>query len=275
MMKYTLLGLQCKLAESAAQGVADDELPPDLCRKAFKVAVEAGLAAMGVPPTIPNFDQLMSEGKDYLIEMAVKELEDQGIVCDVTCEGAIKAGFDKLTDSASGLGSGSDSGTGASGYPLFWKAHPLAQDQPASMSVRVTRRPETAAIPLKETGVCSLLVWNGSTNTIYGPKLEGAPFIGVAMDIPPMQPGESMTIPVVLQRMAWNPPKGLTLQTASGQSFQPTPDPAYGLWSLLYYGSNITFDLRGPVFSTTGSDGKKVSVSCMNNFKTEQHIPVP
>ena len=26
-----------------------------------------------------------------------------------------------------------------------------------------------------------------------------------------MEPGESMTIPVVLQRMAWNPPKGLTL----------------------------------------------------------------
>jgi hypothetical protein len=60
-----------------------------------------------------------------------------------------------------------------------------------------------------------------------------------------------------------------------GSSIPPPNDPDYGAWSLLYYGSTMTFDLRGPVFNTPGADGKMVPVSCVNNQKYQAAIPVP
>lgn len=36
------------------------------CRVALQIAAEAGLAAMGLPPSLPNFDQLVDQGIDYL-----------------------------------------------------------------------------------------------------------------------------------------------------------------------------------------------------------------
>lgn len=245
------------------------------CRAALKAGLEYGLASLGVPPTVPNFDTLMAEGKDYLTEMAIQEFKDQGFPCDSTCEAAIKAGVNKLAEGAAGPGSPGP-GSGSGQVPsINWTPDARGLEQPASMLVRLTRRLETAGIPDEQTGVCSLIIWNGSTNTIYGVPLEGAPFIGVNMDVPAMQPGESMDIPVVFQRMAWSAPQGLTLKTSSGAAIQPPSDPDYGAWTLLYHGSKITFDLRGPVFTTTGSDGKKVSVACMQNQKYPVQIAVP
>ncbi|HET6845680.1 MAG TPA: hypothetical protein VFH29_02540, partial [Anaerolineales bacterium] len=263
VMKYAGIGKVCEALKSESA-----------CRAALKTALEYGLASLGVPPTVPNLETLMSEGKDYVVKMAVQELKDQGIACDSTCESAIKGGMDELTKGAS-FEPGSGSGGGSSGYQLNWKPDPRGVEEPASMAVRVTRRPETASIPTEYTGVCSLMVWNGAVNTLYGVKLEGAPFIGVGMDIPPMQPGESLVIPVVFQRMPWSAPNGFTLKSVSG-AVVPTPaDPDYGAWSLLYYGSTTTFDLRGPVFNTKGADGKMIPVSCMNNQKYPTTIPVP
>jgi hypothetical protein len=36
------------------------------CRGALETGLEIGLAAMGVPPSLPNFDELMDQGLDYL-----------------------------------------------------------------------------------------------------------------------------------------------------------------------------------------------------------------
>jgi hypothetical protein len=259
-LKYTGVGDLCKAFGTEAK-----------CKEALTLAVDYGLAAMGVPPEIPDFDKLMSEGQDYLIETAIQKVKAQGYPCDSECEAAIKAGYGEITKAASGSGSNS----GGTSFEQAFDPHPLANEQPAMMKVEVTRRLETAGIPLEHTAVCSLIVWNGATNSLYGVQLEGAPFIGVSMDIPPMEPGESMTIPVIFQRMAWNPPSGLTLKTASGQSISPPLEPGYGAWALLYYGSTVTLDLRGPVFYTPGSDGKNVSVKCLDNSKYQGQIPVP
>jgi hypothetical protein len=52
-------------------------------------------------------------------------------------------------------------------------------------------------------------------------------------------------------------------------------DPVYGAWTLLYYGSTITFDLRSQGFNTPDAFGKDVYVKCMDNFKSQGQIPVP
>jgi hypothetical protein len=264
IMKYTGMQDVC-----AAFGTAEE------CKGAVTAAVDYGLASMGVPPSIPDFEKLMTEGEEYLIELAVQEAKDLGVPCtdNGVCEGAVKAGLDQLIQAASPSGSSSSPAPASGGQGFV--PHELANEQPAIMKFQVTRRTETAGIPLEHTASCSLMVWNTATNSLYGVKLEGAPFIGVGMDIPPMEPGESMIIPVVFKRMAWNPPKGLTLKTAAGQPISPPIESGYGSWNLLYYGSVVDFDIRSQAFETAGADGKKVSVSCMENFKYQVQIPVP
>lgn len=53
----------------AAAGVIDNFVdcgPGTLCRGALETGLEIGMAAMGVPPFLPNFDELMDEGVGYL-----------------------------------------------------------------------------------------------------------------------------------------------------------------------------------------------------------------
>ena len=92
-LKYSGIGEVC-----AAIGTASE------CKQALTTAVEYGLASMGVPPSIPDFDKLMTEGQDYLIETAIQEVKDQGYPCGSECEAAIKAGYGELAKSASGAG---------------------------------------------------------------------------------------------------------------------------------------------------------------------------
>ena len=104
---------------------------------------------MGVPPTIPNFDKLMSEGQEYLVETAIQEVKDQGYPCDSACEAAIKAGYGEIAKVGSGQGSGSAAAAPARRSSI---PHPLAVEQPAIMKVQVTRRTETAGIPVERYG---------------------------------------------------------------------------------------------------------------------------
>jgi hypothetical protein len=60
ILKYTPLGLQCSVAEDAGA------IPDGACASAFAIALDATLVALGIPPDIPNFDQLIDEGVTYL-----------------------------------------------------------------------------------------------------------------------------------------------------------------------------------------------------------------
>ncbi|HEY5983260.1 MAG TPA: hypothetical protein VIU38_07275, partial [Anaerolineales bacterium] len=261
IMKYTGMQALCDAA-----GTQDE------CRQAVEAAVDYGLAAMGVPPSIPNFDELMSQGQDYLIHVAVQELKDQGLPCDDNCEAAIKAGYGEIKDGMSNAGSGSGAGGGAP--TQIFEPHPLALEQPAMLMVSVTRRPETAGIPDSDTAGCSLIVWNSATNSTYGQPLQGAPFSGVGKKIPPIPPGESVNIPVTLTRIPWNPPAGFSFPPQEpGVIIAGIAEVDVGQWYLLYYGSDINFDIRSNGFNTFGADGKPVYVDCMNKFKYPVHIP--
>ena len=177
IVENTPIGDLCK---AAAEGAGGDT---DTCRKIVRAAIDAGLAACcGIPPSIPNFDQLVAEGEDYLIEAAAEELRAQGVPCEETCEDALREGYDKVKEGMSDSGSGPGSGAGASQQ---FVPHPLALEQPAILRIQLTRRPETAAIPVETAKYCKLFVWNGATNTKFGQNIEGAPFAGVGLGIPP------------------------------------------------------------------------------------------
>lgn len=53
-----------------------DHLPFEcnsLCRQALAKGLDAGLAAMGIPPSIPNFDELAKDGRGYLTRTLAEE----------------------------------------------------------------------------------------------------------------------------------------------------------------------------------------------------------
>jgi len=56
---FTPLGLQCQVIASQ---VNDEEI----CRKVFATGLDAALVTMGIPPDLPNLDQMMGEGLDYV-----------------------------------------------------------------------------------------------------------------------------------------------------------------------------------------------------------------
>lgn len=60
--------------------------------------VDVGLAAIGVPPTLPNFDKLMDEGADYLAATVADESGIPG--ADIVTKEALKQG---IKDVAKGM----------------------------------------------------------------------------------------------------------------------------------------------------------------------------
>ena len=49
------------------------------CRALIEGAVDTGLAALGLPPSLPNFDELVQQGEDYLKHELEDYLVQQGV----------------------------------------------------------------------------------------------------------------------------------------------------------------------------------------------------
>jgi hypothetical protein len=62
---------------------------PEVCEALAGAAFDIGMTAMGIPPSIPNMDDLTNMGIDYAVQMAI---EKAGVNCDVTCQDLIKDG---------------------------------------------------------------------------------------------------------------------------------------------------------------------------------------
>jgi hypothetical protein len=60
-------------AEALTETMLVDCNNSDLCKAAIEAALTYAMASMGVPPSLPNFDQLMNEGVDYVAARAASE----------------------------------------------------------------------------------------------------------------------------------------------------------------------------------------------------------
>jgi hypothetical protein len=71
------------------------------CRNLVKGAIETGLASMGIPPSIPSWDQLKAQGVDYVASLIASELQDAaGIPPDLT-EAELEAIVNKVIENMS------------------------------------------------------------------------------------------------------------------------------------------------------------------------------
>ncbi len=71
----TYQAIKTKAASAVAAAV--DALPgvscDSACRAGIALGIEAGLVAAGMPPSLPNFDQLTTMGTDYLVALAAEQ----------------------------------------------------------------------------------------------------------------------------------------------------------------------------------------------------------
>jgi len=120
-------------------------LIPDNWRAGLKVALEAlvntGLAAMGIPPTLPNFDQLANMSLDYMAQVALTEA---GIPATEITTALVK-------ETAAGVGSQLSAATNsASPNPIdspFLKNHPDYLYRPAYMDIEMSNPYDKPSLP--------------------------------------------------------------------------------------------------------------------------------
>lgn len=230
MLKYTPFGLQCGLVEDAGA------IPDGACETAFAIALDGALVALGIPPDIPNFDELMDQGIEYLAaELAAQIAIPPDVVKAAVEQGGPYAGMAlslaeeklreelqkemeaKLGDAAKSIGLGYAAAVAfvPDGIPV----RPDDYQQPA-MTARVTRKP---GVPGGEAG-CTLFVnehvtltseqvnnpapgWGSIKNlphplsqlTQYNFFADEKPFNTKALHVPPLNPGESYDIPMTFR----------------------------------------------------------------------------
>ncbi|MEK9135910.1 MAG: hypothetical protein AAB393_02200, partial [Bacteroidota bacterium] len=148
------LCMQAKfVADAVDSGVINKENVSTVCHAGAAITVNMAMVAYGIPPTLPNSDQLMSMGKDALVELAADEFENQtGIPCEGECKDLMRKGLDATikaikgskgniacTDEAEAHKHASEPmclPDGVVGEPI-----PGAMYQPASLVVEVSRKP--------------------------------------------------------------------------------------------------------------------------------------
>lgn len=125
-----------------------------VCNAAAEVIVNAAMTYVGLPPSIPNYEQLKATAKGKMVELAVQQLEEQtGLPCIEVCEDFIRdrvedvwaAGEQLLSNSqpaCKGAAEAHNEGYEPLCLPAIVKTSPVPETllQPATVQVRLTRR---------------------------------------------------------------------------------------------------------------------------------------
>lgn len=147
------------------------------CKDVAGPALKIGLMYVGIPPELPNSNELCSMGKDYIVSYVAAEA---GVPEDL-----VRAGVDKMADVV-------HNPPGGSGGAFLWP-DPAFQDQPARIEVEITntsKKPTDASVLWLRYGSSQ-----GDTAT-YPPQIPM--WLDTQTPLPPLQPGESMRFPIFL-----------------------------------------------------------------------------
>jgi len=149
------------------------------CRMGLAAGLDAGLAAMGVPPSIPNFDQLAQAGKGYLVQ-TLAEQATEATGAPVPPE-AVEAVVDRVYEAAKKHADG-----GGSRGAGWLRPDPDFMYRPPIATITITSQSTTVVPP------STLVV---EFHRLYYIK---------AVPLPPIPPGGRLDVPVVLDPPAWD-----------------------------------------------------------------------
>ncbi len=151
-------------------------------RGAFEMGLNIGMAAVGVPPGIPNFDELTDMGVGYLVAVATEQAIGAGVEPLLAAEAAergVNVFVDEMRKQANGGGN----------MDAFFKPDPDYYYRPACMELKITN-PESA--PTNQvTGKIRITVKDGNWDEDL--------FHEAFFHVPSIRPGETLTLPVYLE----------------------------------------------------------------------------
>ena len=204
----------------------------DTCKAAVTAGIDVGLAAVGLPPTLPNSAELMAAGNGYVAGLMADAVSDS--TGGVVPASLVLPAANSLSQQVSSAGvtpnySDNDQFT-------WGKDDPFYKDRPAVAWVRVNRDPD----PTKEFGRSFSL-------SSFGPS--GEIWERVDLDVPKsLKPGESMLIPIVL--------KPHLVDLNETQSGNTNHDNAVGRWfKNSYQYGNASMSMSGPGITYHGGVG--------------------
>jgi hypothetical protein len=146
----------------------------EVCQDAINWAIDTGLAALGLPPTLPDFGALVSDGEDYLAGLLASEI---GLPQDVA-----KKGFQALVAKAEEAAVAA-AATGSDGRPApLFIPDPDHQYRPPQLTIRLSN---PRAAPLS-AGVLNVR----DSQHVWKTK---------SLPTPPLSPGQTLTFTVALE----------------------------------------------------------------------------
>ncbi len=151
-------------------------------RGAFEMGLNIGMAAIGVPPGIPNFDELTDMGVEYLVAVAAEQAIGAGVdpmLATEAAEKGVNAFVDEMRREANGGGD----------MNAFFKPDPDYYYRPAYMELKITN-PES--VPTNQvTGKIRVTVKDGNWDEDL--------FHEAFFHVPSIRPGQTVTLPVYLE----------------------------------------------------------------------------
>jgi LysM repeat protein len=271
------------------------------CEALLKQGLNAGMVALGIPPELPNLDELTEQGMDYLVETVAAEA---GIDCDETCREIIRDGIEEFVEQAQqatvkavcqDVEYAHAHGKEPLCLPEGITATPApgSVTQPATVTIQITRKPEPAEVESSfldeytyrlnfnaETyiGSDTMLVqvntgfYEGSYGaTFYGASLpiddplKGPLFLQVDGPIPAIAPGETIDLTFGLQASDYWIPGHKDLIAAEG-GFVLYND----FWDL-YYGANL--EINGNIICPWYDPIYQPTIQCGGSDTFQYAIP--
>jgi hypothetical protein len=229
-------GLKSGLISFAASALPLGEPFDSALKGALAGIVDYGLVSIGIPPTLPNFDELSEMGTDYLATMAMEQ-------AGVPASGLVSKGVSTL---AGGIGqSMQQSNTGAPN-PLNWNFIKLDPDwlyTPAHLAVELYNPygvPTPAGSLYFSVDRKLDLSKNGTDGAVtrlyavYGSSLVEVFKPVYSVRIPALAPGQRLTVPVYLEEPTYN--NGTPVDKSDFRLL-------YCTYDTCDFGMSITYDL--------------------------------
>lgn len=221
---------------------------------------------------------------------AAQKLISQNIPCDAQCENAI---FEGYLDGAHLGQSVAEAAKSPPPEPPLWVPHELSQIQPGILKIQVFRRFESAQ--LNEDTIAErctgFSIDSFATNNDYNTPLDGRLYEPKFVEVPLIEPGGSLVIPVVLDQATWELPAGFDksqipawmagytdLGTENGEPIAQVQQQlnldAWWMWNVLNYGSDVKFSFFGP-YMLDVVNGQSMGFPCFAEGSQTFNNPYP
>lgn len=104
------------------------------CREVAGATFDAAMTYAGMPPSIPNFDEMCKIAKGQVVELMVqKAIEESGMPCDETCKQLIMQAYDKTVSESAAKNVVSQNG-------ISYKPDPRGQYYRPYVEIEITRK---------------------------------------------------------------------------------------------------------------------------------------